>query len=125
MPEGSPYGGPAIHHKENVTLTRMKFFAAVAMLGLALPATAQTNNPDFRLTNRGQQAINEIYVSSSSVSGWGNDRLGRNVLAPGAGFNVVLPAGQCVNDIRVIWADGSNVERRQVNTCNLTDVSFP
>jgi len=106
-------------------MIRRTFFAALALAGLALPAVAQSNNPDFRLNNRGQQAINEIYVSSSAVSTWGSDRLGVNILAPGASFNVTLPAGQCMNDIRVIWADGTNVERRQVNTCNLTDINFP
>ena len=106
-------------------MTRLKFLAALALVGLALPAAAQTNNPDFRVNNRGQQAINEIYVSASAVSSWGNDRLGVNILAPGASFNVSLPAGQCVNDIRIIWADGTNVERRQVNTCNITDMNFP
>lgn len=104
---------------------RKSLFAALALLGLALPAAAQSNNPDFRVNNRGQQAINEIYVSSSAVSSWGNDRLAANILASGASFNVVLPAGQCMNDIRIIWADGTNVERRQLNTCNLTDVNFP
>ncbi len=106
-------------------MTRLKFFAALALAGLALPAAAQSNNPDFRVNNRGQQAINEIYVSSSAVSTWGNDRLGANILAPGASLMVTMPAGQCMNDIRVIWADGTNVERRQVNTCNITDMNFP
>ena len=92
-----------------------------------MPAFAQqpSNNPDFRLNNRGQQAINELYVSSSADANWGQDRLGVNILPPNQSFSVVLPAGQCMNDIRVIWADGRNQERRQVNTCNLTDVNFP
>ena len=97
-----------------------------ALLGLALPAIAQqSNNPDFRLNNRGAQAINEIYVSSSADQNWGQDRLGVNILPPGQSFMVVLPAGQCMNDVRVIWADGQNVERRQVNTCDITDMNFP
>ena len=101
--------------------------ALAATLALAVPALAQSpsNNPDFRLNNRGQQAINEIYVSSSADANWGQDRLGVNILPPNQSFDVVLPAGQCMNDIRVIWADGRNQERRQVNTCNLTDVNFP
>ena len=38
---------------------------------------------------------------------------------------VMLPAGQCMNGVRVIRADGANQERRQVNTCNITDLNFP
>ena len=106
-------------------MKRHFLIAALAVAALALPAASQSNNPDFRVNNRGQQAINEIYVSSSAVSTWGNDRLGANILAPGASLNISLPAGQCMNDIRVIWADGANVERRQVNTCNITDMNFP
>ena len=105
-------------------LSRLAFAATLA---LAVPAFAQSpsNNPDFRVNNRGQQAINEIYVSSSADSNWGQDRLGVNTLPPGQSFMVVLPAGQCMNDVRVIWADGRNQERRQVNTCNITDMNFP
>ncbi len=107
-------------------MIRRMTLAAIAVVGLALPAAAQqSNNPDFRINNRGQQAINEIYVSSSADQNWGQDRLGVNILPPSQSFNVVLPPGQCVNDIRIIWADGQNVERRQVNTCGLTDVNFP
>ena len=69
--------------------------------------------------------INEVYVSSSAVQSWGRDRLGENVLSPGRNLSVVLPAGQCVNDMRVVYANGRSEERRQVNTCNLTDVNFP
>jgi hypothetical protein len=99
----------------------------LATLGLALasPALAQGNNPDFTLRNGGLQPINEIYVSSSAVSAWGNDRLGANILAPGAGLAIVLPADQCRNDIKVVFADGATRERRGVNTCELNEVSFP
>lgn len=102
-------------------------FALVAALGamLAAPAWAQSNNPDFTLNNRGNVVINEVYVSSSRTNSWGNDRLGQNTLPPGRGLNVVLPAGQCVNDIRVVFANGQSSERRQVNTCNITEVNFP
>ena len=101
--------------------------ALAAVLGvLAFPAFAQQpTNPDFRVTNRGQQAINEIYVPSSADANWGQDRLGANILPPGQSFMVVLPAGQCMNDVRVIWADGRNQEQRQMNTCTMTDMNFP
>ena len=47
------------------------------------------------------------------------------LLPGGRGFVVRLPAGQCVNDIRAVFADGRAVERRQVNTCALTEVTLP
>ena len=104
-----------------------RFLAAFGLLaGLsASPALAQSNNPDFKLHNRGSVVINEIYVSSSAVQSWGRDRLGENTLSPGRNTNIVLPAGQCVNDMRVVYANGQSDERRRVNTCELTDVNFP
>ena len=100
---------------------RVLAIAAFAMLGFGGAASAQTNNPDFRINNCSGQTINEIYVSSSNVNSWGQDRLGANVLPPGQSFMVSLPAGQCVNDIRVVTANGRSMEQRGVNTCQLTD----
>jgi hypothetical protein len=37
---------------------------------------------------------------------------------------VRLPTGDCVNDIRIIWADGRPEERRQVDTCRVTNLVF-
>lgn len=97
--------------------------AAASFLALAAgAATAQTaNNPDFRVNNRSTMVINEIQVSSAQVASWGPDLLGRNVLPPGQSFEVHLPAGQCMNDVRVVFANGQAMERRAVNTCEITD----
>jgi hypothetical protein len=36
---------------------------------------------------------------------------------------VLLPGGQCINDIRVIYANGRPWEQRQVNTCTTRNVA--
>ena len=102
--------------------------AAVATafaFGLAGAAQAQTTDPSFRLNNRSNTTIMEVYVSSSQDSNWGQDLLGSNVLPAGQTFIVRLPNGQCVNDIKVVLEGGRAIERRQINTCNLTDINFP
>jgi len=99
--------------------------AAALALGLAGAARAQTTDPSFRMNNRSNQTIMELYVSSSSVSNWGRDLLGADVLAPGRTFIVRLPDGQCVNDIRIVLESGRAIERMQINTCNLTDINYP
>lgn len=98
--------------------------AAALLAGLAGPALAQSSDPSFRLNNRTGTTINEIYVSSSAVSSWGNDRLGQNVLNSGQTLTIRLPDGQCMNDIRVVYANGRSQEWRQQNTCNITDFNI-
>lgn len=102
-------------------LPRRVLPAACLMLGLAGPALAQSNDPSFRVNNRTAVTINEIYVSSANDSAWGADRLGANVLAPGQSLMVRLPQGQCMNDIRIVFANGQAHERRRVDTCQITD----
>ena len=53
------------------------------------------------------------------------DWLGDRTLASGATYVLRLPAGQCVNDIRVVYDNGQASERRRVNTCSITDLVFP
>ena len=93
--------------------------------GSAAPAAASGGDPSFRLSNAGAVTIQELYVSGSDDNGWGSDRLGQNVLPGGRAFVVRLPIGQCVNDIRAVFANGHAMERRQVNTCALTDLQLP
>lgn len=107
-----------------MSVIRRGLMAAALAAGLAAPAAAQSNDPSFRLNNRTAVTINEIYVSSSSVNNWGPDRLGANVLNPGQYLMVNLPAGQCVNDIRVVYANGRSQEWRQQNTCRITDFNI-
>jgi hypothetical protein len=105
-------------------LLRRGLPAALLALGLAGPALAQSTDPSFRLNNRTGQTIMEVYVSSSQVSSWGQDRLGSNVLPAGQSLMIRLPTGQCVNDIRVVMAGGRAMERRQINTCAITDYNI-
>lgn len=102
-----------------------RLLLAVALLGLALPASAQSQDPSFRLHNRGNIVINEIYVSSVNVDEWGDDLLGADVLQPGQFLLITIQAGQCMNAVRVVYANGEAQEVRAVNTCNLTDMAFP
>jgi hypothetical protein len=94
---------------------------ALPLLAVSLPASAQ--DPSFRMNNRSGTTINEVYVSSSGNSSWGSDRLGSNVLNSGQTLTIRLPAGQCLNDIRVVYANGRPQEWRQQNTCQVTDLN--
>ena len=102
--------------------------ACLSVLGLvafAGMADAQSqNNPSFNLQNRSQQPINELYATPQGTDNWGKELLGDTTVAPGTTFAVRLPAGQCIYDIRVVYGNGRAEEKRNLNTCNLSDVAF-
>ncbi len=93
--------------------------------GLAPDALAQSNDPSFRIVNNTRHIVNEVYASASSERNWGADRLGSDVINPGANYIVRLPAGDCNYDVRVVYQGGLAEERRRINTCNLTDLQLP
>jgi hypothetical protein len=97
----------------------------LVMMGLIAPAAAQQGNPSFNLVNRGQVVIRELYANPASVNVWGPDRLGADVVQPGQTYPVRLPFGECLYDIRVVYANGQSEELRRVDLCQLTDVAFP
>ena len=105
-------------------LLRRGLGAALVALGLASPALAQSSDPSFRINNRSGVTIHEVYVSSAARTDWGSDRLGQNVLQSGQSLTLRLPMGECVNDIRLVFVNGRNLERRNVNTCNITDYNI-
>lgn len=105
--------------------------ACLVALGLAASgpaAFAQSqnaqNNPSFNLVNRARQPINELYATPQGVDNWGKEVLGDSTVAPGASYAVRLPIGQCTYDVRVVYGDGRSEEKRNLDTCNLSDVVF-
>ena len=92
------------------------------MLAFSAPALAQ--DPSFRINNRSNAVIMEVYVSSVNDNSWGRDHLGANVLQPGQTLIVRLPQAQCINDIRIVFAGGQAHERRRVDTCQITDYNM-
>jgi hypothetical protein len=102
---------------------RRALLAALLLASAAGGALAQSNDPSFRIVNNTPNVVNEVYASPSSQRNWGHDRLGTQVIAPGATHIVRLPAdGQCVYDIRIVYQNNTAEERRNLNTCALTDV---
>lgn len=98
-------------------------FLVATLLGLmaVTAAQAQSNDPSFRIVNNTQMTVNEVYASPATERSWGHDRLGTEVIRPGASHIVRLPVGECTYDIRVVYQGGRSEERRGVNTCAITD----
>lgn len=112
-----------------MTMPRRLFALLTMVLGLVamagLPASAQQGDPSFTLVNRSGQVINEIYVSPTREPNWGRDLLGQSTLADGRSFPVrIAPAAGCRQDVRVVYADGRPEERRNQDTCAITEMVF-
>lgn len=86
---------------------------------------AATDDPSFRLVNRGRNAVNELYASLSGQDSWGDDRLGDDTVAAGATRVVRLPRGSCTYDVRIVYANGEATEKRRLNLCTTTDLRVP
>lgn len=98
--------------------------AAILTLAGALPASAQEQNPSFNLVNHGASAIRELYVTPAGDARWGINRLPDITIAVGGSFAVRRRIdGNCLFDIRVVFADGRAEQRRGVNTCSVADVA--
>ena len=106
-------------------LRRLLFRLPLLALLFAAGQAAAQGDPSFHLVNRSGQAINEIYVSPAREPYWGRDLLGRDVLPNGQAFPVLLPpANGCRHDVRVVYADGRPEERRNQDTCAITEMVF-
>ncbi len=92
--------------------------------GAAPAAWAQSNDPSFRVVNNTPDVVERVFASPSSQSNWGRDRLGDEVIRPGASYIIRLPVGECVYDIRIVYQGGRAEERRNVNTCNIVNVTL-
>jgi hypothetical protein len=102
---------------------RVACLLAVLLPGAALAQPAP--DPSFTLTNRGSAAMREFFATPAGRTNWGRDRLNGNELGPGAKRDFRLPAdGNCVFDVRAVFADGRSEDRRGVNTCRTKDVAF-
>ncbi|MCU0889221.1 MAG: hypothetical protein MUC64_14650 [Rubritepida sp.] len=83
--------------------------------------------PQFTIKNDGEVTLYELYVArgGQGARGWGNDRLGSEVVPPGESFRVRLPAGfGCVVDIRIVFEGGEEEVRERIDVCRAREVAF-
>ena len=84
------------------------------------------DDPSFRLVNRGQQPIAELFATPAGTGNWGRNRLDQGPLAPAGTQMLRLPrGGECVYDLRVVFADRRALERKGANLCRVSDLPVP
>jgi hypothetical protein len=100
--------------------TILAILAAFAFLG----ASARAENASFTLVNRAASAVRELFVTPAGDANWGQNRLAGRSLPPGGSFLVQRRSdGNCILDIRAVFADGRAEERKGLNTCNVDSVT--
>ena len=101
-------------------MARHAVVGLLAMLALAAApaAWAQGADASFTLVNRGAAPLRELFVTPAGDANWGRNRLDHGALPPGGRFQVRRRRdGNCVMDIRAVFADGRTEDRRGLNTC--------
>lgn len=80
-------------------------------IGSSSSSSSSTNDVTF--VNTSLWDIYNMYISPSSSSDWGSDRLGSNILNSGETYSVSLPSG--TYDIKLVDEDGDECIRNSVS----------
>jgi len=98
--------------------------AALAAAAAGAPAFAQSSDGQDRrvlIENRSSQAILYVRGSPTTDPSFGADRIPDRTIGTGQSGVVDFDNGSraCMYDLRVTLADGSNVDRMNVNVCRV------
>jgi hypothetical protein len=110
---------------------KRSFPKVIAATVLALPTllmmgqNALAEDLTFTLKNSSDSPLVEFYVEDSSQSDWGSDLLTESV-NPGEEGTVTIADGRttCTYDILGVFADGSKLDERQLNLCELGSYTY-
>jgi hypothetical protein len=94
-----------------------KVLAAGALMLAAvvsIPTSAAAQDRTFTVFNRSSYRINHLYVSPTSYTNWGNDKLGSDIFYPNYRFDLSVDPGWY--DVKLVDQDG--------DTCVVQDVDF-
>lgn len=80
--------------------------------------------PVLAVRNRGREPLAQVFASPPWSGDWGRQRLPAPV-APGSHTVVLLEAGSCRHDVRLVFAGGSVAEVRGLPTCPHAAIEVP
>ena len=84
------------------------------------------DDPSFRLFNRAAVPVTEVYATPAGFGNWGKNRLDLEQLAPDKTRLFALPRdGNCIYDLRVVFADKRSKEQKRVNLCRVAELPVP
>ena len=108
-----------------MTTLRASLFCLALLLPGAAFAQPAAPNPSFNLVNRGSEPIKQFFATPAGRGNWGRDRLNGVALAPSGKAAIRLPAdGNCIYDLRAVFAGGRSEDKRGLNVCQAEDVAM-
>jgi len=100
--------------------------AVIALASITLQATQQRRNLDFTLVNRAGLTIMEVYLSPTSSDEWGEDVMGKDVLANREKVDIVFSSAEteCNWDLKVVDEDDDSIEWTKLNLCTASEITL-
>lgn len=106
----------------------MKRFALGLCLAaaLAVSAAALAGDQDFVLVNKTGLTIDELYVSPADDDEWGEDVLGKDVLADGESVEIKFSRKEadCVWDLKIVDEDDDEVVWTDIDLCKASQITL-
>ncbi len=110
----------------NLSLPKVLLATALAVPVVTMfGQSALAEDLAFTLKNSSDSPLVEFYVEDSAESSWGENLLSEAV-APGEAGTVTIADGRttCTYDILGVFADGSKLDERQLNLCELGSYTY-
>jgi hypothetical protein len=109
-------------------MTLKTIFIAVS-IALCINNAALAGDADFTLTNRTGYDIEAVYVAPSRQKDWGNDHLGKSVLADGKSRFISFnkSGNTCIYDMSISWVGYSSdddVVWERLNLCEIHKITL-
>lgn len=103
------------------------FGAPPAAAGPVAATGKPADDPSFKLFNRSAKAIADLRATATgSTGGASPNRLGASPLPPDNFRAITLPRdGNCIFDLRVVYADGKALEKKKTNLCRISELPVP
>ncbi len=102
-------------------------FGAQPAAGPVAATGKAADDPSIRLFNRSAKSIMDFRATATgSTGGASPNRLGTSPLPPDNFRAIALPKdGNCIFDLRVVYADGKAVEKKKTNLCRISELPVP
>lgn len=99
---------------------------AVALLFSTFAGVANATDYRVRIHNDTGYTLYKFYSTNSGSKRWGSDVLGSSTLPNGNSMRLNFDnnEGYCLFDFRAVFEDGSELQRGNVNVCEIADYYY-